>query len=86
MTKGIEKKETKKEVVENAVGDEASNAQEWSDEFIKNATKQFESNMAKIIGAATNQEIPNIPQGQIEMNLQKMAGNSVKYYNIVNIT
>lgn len=71
----MEKKEDKKEVVASALGgDDTQNAQEWSDEYIKQAAQQFESNMAKILGAASNQEPTSISQGQIEMNLQKMAG------------
>lgn len=67
------KKEEKKDVVPSTTGEASAN--EWSDEFIKQAAQQFESNMAKIIGAATNQNPTNVTQNQIELNLQKMAGN-----------
>lgn len=56
------------------MGGDEPKVQEWTDEYIKQAAQQFESNMAKIIGAATKQDSGAVSTSTIESNLQKMAG------------
>lgn len=66
----VSKSDDKKE---EATGDDSKVEAEWSEEFIKQAAAQFETNMASLLGNIPGNENAEVTPEQIQQNFQRMA-------------
>ncbi|KRT79685.1 hypothetical protein AMK59_7556, partial [Oryctes borbonicus] len=63
--------DVKKDAEQKTESEEVATEAEWSEEFLKQAAQQFESNLGRLLGE--NSEAVNLTPDQIQQSFQKMA-------------